>query len=114
MKTILDHIERVQEKPHHIRKQIAFGVAAALTAVIALVWLVSSIGTGAFALKDTSFAQSTGEERTRTVTGDDTEQLAGVGASVRSGASAPAYIEIIDATSSTSGQKKTEQTTIPF
>ena len=82
MKTIFDHIERVQEKPHHIRKQIAFGAAAALTAVIALVWLVSSLGTGAFALKDTSFAQSAGEEGTFTATGDNKEQLAGVGASL--------------------------------
>ena len=114
MKTIFDHIERVQGKPHHIRKQIAFGAAAALTAVIALVWLVSSLGTGAFALKDTSFAQSTGEEGAFTSTGDNKEQLAGVGASARSGRGAPAYIEIIDTASSTSGQKKTEQTTIPF
>lgn len=115
MKTIFDHIERVQGKPHHIRKRIAFGAAAAGTAVIALVWLVSSIGTGAFALKDTSFAQSTGEEGTLTAAGDNTGQLAGAGAApVLSGASAPAYIEIIDAASSTSGQKKAEQTVIPF
>ncbi|MEK7135680.1 MAG: hypothetical protein AAB831_00785 [Patescibacteria group bacterium] len=114
MKTIFDHIERIQGKPHHIRKQIAFGAAAVGTAIIAFVWLVSSVGAGTFALKDTSFAQSTGKEGTFTATGDTREQLAGVGASVRSGASAPAYIEIIDAASSTSGQEKTEQTTIPF
>lgn len=115
MKTIFDHIERVQGKPHHIRKRIAFGAAAAGTTVIALAWLVSSVGTGAFALKDTSFAQSTGEEGTPAITGDNTEQLAGVGAaSALSGASAPAHIEIIDTASSTSEQEKTEQTTIPF
>lgn len=115
MKTVFDHIERVKGKPHHIRKRIAFGAAAAGTTVIALAWLVSSVGTGVFALKDTSFAQSAGEEGTPTITGDNTEQLAGVGAAaILLGASAPARIEIIDTASSTSEQGKAEQTTIPF
>jgi hypothetical protein len=108
MKTIFDHIERIQGKPHHIRKQIAFGAAAAGTAIIALVWLVSSVER-VFALKILLCA----EYRKRTFTPPATEQLAGVGFRTPS-ASAPAYIEIIDAASSTSGQKKTEQTTIPF
>ena len=65
MKTIFDHIERVQGKPHHIRSRSPFSAAAAGTAIIAFVWLVSSVGAGTFALKDTSFAQSTGKRAGR-------------------------------------------------
>lgn len=116
MKTVFEHIEHIKGKPHNIRKQIAFGTAAICTAVIALAWLVGSIGTGTFALKDTSFAQSTGERVSPTASGDDSsEQLAGIGAaSALQSADAPARIEIIDSDSSASSPKKVEQTTIPF
>ena len=115
MKTIFEHIEHVKGKPHHIRKRVAFGAAGACTAVVALIWLVGSLGTGAFALKDTSFAQSTSGVTNVTDSGANDEQLAGVGAaSVVGKKSAPARIEIIDASPSTSSVKKIEQTTIPF
>jgi len=115
MKTIFDHIERVKGQPHHIRKRVAFGTAATLTALVALVWLVGSLGTGAFALKSTSFADSTGGERALTVSGVSGSQgLAGAAAAPALGnASAPARIQIIDAGPSAGGQKKAE-TTIPF
>ncbi len=35
------HIERLKQKPEHHRRAIAFGSAAAITGVIALVWMVS-------------------------------------------------------------------------
>ena len=116
MKNIFEHIEHVKGKPHHVRKRVAFGAAAVCTAVIAFAWLAGSISTGAFALKDTSFAQSTGEDILQTVSSDNTnEQLAGVGvASVLERTSAPARIEIIDSASSASSVKKVEQTVIPF
>lgn len=115
MKTIFEHIERVKEQPHHIRKRVAFGAAAAGTAIIAFTWLAVSIGTGAFALKDTSFAQNAENESGSAVSSDNDEQFAGVGAaSVLKEASAPARIEIIDATSSAMSGKKAEQTIIPF
>ncbi len=117
MKTIFDHLERVKGQPHRVRKQIAFSAAAIGTAVIALIWLVGSLGTGAFALKATSFADSTGGEGTLTVSsGDNSSQgLAGAAAAPALGsASAPARIQIVDTASSTSAGKKAEPTTIPF
>jgi hypothetical protein len=118
MKNVLEHIEHIKGKPHHIRKQVAFGTAGVFTALIAFIWLVSSIGTGAFALKDTSFAQINGEENVLTVSGDDTGQLAGVAATLPSSrqesiSQDSARIQIVDAVSTSSG-KKMEQTTIPF
>ncbi|HEY4501410.1 MAG TPA: hypothetical protein VJI70_04105 [Candidatus Paceibacterota bacterium] len=114
MKTIFDHIERVKGKPHHVRKRVAFGVAAFGAALIALVWLVGSLGTGAFALKDTSFAQSIGQEGV-VVAGSEngSPNIAGVGAAL-SNTSAPAHIEIVDTTPSKAQTKKAEPTVIPF
>ncbi len=117
MKTIFDHIERVKAQPHHIRKQVAFVSAAAGAALIALVWLVGSITTGAFSIKGTSFASGT-EQPSASVTSDTSasQNLAGAGAAAAlpQSVNTPAHIQIIDATPSTANKKQAEQTTIPF
>lgn len=114
MKTIFDHIEHVKGKPHHIRKQIAFGVAASGTALIALVWFVSTLAAGTFAIQGNSFAQSTGQESifVASSTGN-TGQIAGAAAPLSNTANAPAHIEIVNATT-TSQNVQAVQTTIPF
>src|SRR3989338_848771 len=61
MKTLFDHLEYVKGKPHHVRKRIAFGVATAGTALVGMVWLVSSLSAGAFAVTGSSFAASVGQ-----------------------------------------------------
>ena len=118
MKNIFEHIEQVKGKPHHIRKRVAFTVAAAGTAIVALVWLVGSLSLGAFAIQGNSFAESTGQESViATDSNNDSFPanggIAGAAAALPS-ANAPARIEIINAASSNSGQKKTERTIIPF
>lgn len=114
MKTVFEHIEHIKGKPHHIRKRIAFTTAAAGTGIIALVWLVGSISLGVFALKDNSFADTTGQSPAVTTDNTaDASNLAGAASALES-ASAPAHIEIVNTTPSISGQKKAEQTTIPF
>ncbi len=116
MKTVSQHIEHIKSKPHHVRKRVAFGAAAVGTSVIALVWLVSSLGSGVFALKDTSFAQSTGQENMLATEGNSAVgAVAGAAAApALESANAPARIEVIDTASSTRQSKKAEQTTIPF
>ncbi|MDP2654958.1 MAG: hypothetical protein Q8P17_00085 [bacterium] len=114
MKTIFEHINRVKSKPHHIRRRVAFSAAAVGTAVIALVWLVGSLGTGAFALKSSSFADNAGEETIVSENGDS-KDLSGVAAVLQSApASEPARIEIVDSAKPESSSNKTEQTVIPF
>lgn len=110
MKAILKHIERVKGKPHHVRKQVAFAAAGTITALIAVSWIAGSLATGAFALKDTSFADSAGGNA-GLAAGSESENLAGA-ASAFGTPSAPAKIEIIDAASSTG--TKAEPTIIPF
>ena len=116
MKKIFEHIEKIKGQPHHIRKQIAFGAAFAGTAVIGLVWLVSTVSAGTFALKPTSFADSTRGEGTLVASSDNTSQgLAGAAAApALENASAPARIQIVDTASSTVSGQKAEQTVIPF
>lgn len=114
MKTIFEHIEHVKGKPHHVRKRVAFAAAASLTAFIALVWFVGNLSLGVFAIPSNSFADSVARQNALTSdTGTDSPNLAGV-AGVIPKTSGPARIEIIDAASSTTGQKKAEQTVIPF
>lgn len=114
MKTVFEHIEYVQGKPHHIRKHIAFGSAAGIAALIGFVWLAHSVGTGAFAIKGSTFAQSTEQESLVISGGENGNQnLAGVAAALQD-ESAPAHIEIVDVTPSTQKVKQVEQTTLPF
>ena len=111
MKIIRDHIEQVKGRPHHVRKQVTFVYAGALTALIAVVWLGTSLTTGAFALRNTSFAD-TGGEAPVTVSGSGAPQgLAGAAAAPQARDSS-ARIEIVDTASTTS--QRPEPTTIPF
>ena len=121
MKTVFDHIEHIKGKPHHIRKRVAFTAAAGVTALIALVWLVGSVTSGAFAIQGSTFADSTQQQPvvTTTATGadtgtGDTSGLAGAAAALPSvSTNAPASIEIVDVASATP-PAQTQQTIIPF
>lgn len=117
MKTIFEHIEYVKGKPHHVRKRIAYATAACGTGVIALVWLAASLGTGAFAIQGSTFADAAAKDAgTPVVSTDGTNQLAGAGAAAAllQTVDAPAHIEIVNTTPEPSNQKQAEQTTIPF
>jgi hypothetical protein len=111
MKTISDHIRHVHTKPHHVRRKITLTVAAIGTGLIAIVWLVGSVSSGVFALKDTSFADSVGTASVQVANGDVNAQLAGAAASLKDD-EGPARIEIVDIPQESS--PKPEQTTIPF
>ena len=111
MKTVFEHIEQVKGKPHHIRKQVAFTVAASGAIGIALVWLVGNISTGTFALESTSFADATAQAPVITTSNTVPAGLAGAAAALEN-RNAPAHIEIVDTTPVTA--PKVEQTTLPF
>lgn len=122
MKNLFEQIEHTKGKPHHIRKRVAFGTAAGITSLIALIWFSVSIGTGAFTIAGSSFADSTAGVGTVTTSAPNTNQnLAGAVAGIpaplpadnQNAASGPARINIIDVASSTSKQKA-EPTIIPF
>jgi len=39
---VLDYIEKLQQKPEHVRRQIAFGLTATLFVAIVALWVASS------------------------------------------------------------------------
>ncbi len=114
MQNIFDYIEHIKSKPHHIRKRIAFSTASIGTGLVALVWLASTLGSGTFALQETSFANSVRQESTFATGGGNGNQAIAGAAAALSDTSGPARIEIIDAASSTHKATQPEQTTIPF
>src|SRR5487761_2651737 len=114
MKNIFEHIEHLKGKPHHIRKRVAFGAAAGVTALIALVWLGGSVSSGAFAIQGSNFAESTGQQPavTTDTSAGGTSGLAGAGAALPdASANVPAHIEIVDVATATPA-KPAEQTII--
>lgn len=113
MKTIPEHIRYIHGKPHHIRRRVAFTAAGIGAGLLALVWVVGSLSAGTFALKPTSFADSTGAEPVTTVPESEASSgLAGAAAAPAADASAPARIEIVNVAATSSPQP--QQTTIPF
>src|SRR3989344_835397 len=96
MKTIAKHVEHIQAQPHHVRKRVAFGAAVGGTALVAFVWFVGSMATGAFSIQGSNFAMGT--EQNVVVATTSTIGAAGVAgaAAALEGANAPARIEIVD------------------
>ena len=111
---ITEHIERAKAQPHHVKKRITFGVAGAAAGLVAVAWLGVSLSTGAFAIHPSNFAAATeGATSPDATAGMSASQLAGVAAAAQgSQASAPAHIEIVDA--STTPATTTQPTVIPF
>ncbi len=114
MKNIFEHIEHAKRKPHHVRKQIAFGAAGGATALIALAWFVQSISSGAFAIKGASFAESTGQQSVLVTGAENRNQNVAGAAAAFQGPSGSAHIEVVDVASSTQKMKQVEQTILPF
>lgn len=115
MRTIFDHIENVKGKPHHVRKRVAMSGAMIGTAVIAFVWLGTSLSTGAFAIQGSTFADSVAQGSPVVVDSDTRNQnIAGAAAALKADASGPARVEIVTVATSTGVVKKSERTTIPF
>ena len=114
MKTVFEHIEHVKGKPHHIRRQVAFGASAVVTVVVALVWLTSNLASGSFAIRGSDFSMSNGQDLIVATSSDAVSQgLAGAGAAAILDNNSPAHIEIVD-TSASSPKKQPEQTILPF
>ncbi|OGG71707.1 hypothetical protein A3E65_01040 [Candidatus Kaiserbacteria bacterium RIFCSPHIGHO2_12_FULL_56_13] len=116
---LIRHLEFVRQKPEPVRRQIALGVAALLTAVIALVWFGISLATGSFALSSPPFAGAGGDIAESEAGGAETgfANLFGVAAAVVTGGDeSPAHIEIVETKTSSTLDDTTalESTVLPF
>lgn len=120
MRTVLQHIDRVKERPHHVRRRIAFGTATVLASAIALVWLGTSLATGAFAIQGATFAEANGVAPVEAVAdaGSGASGVAAVAATAVATETpapepAPAPIEVIP-TKPKASRTSSGPTVIPF
>lgn len=119
MRAFLAHVDRIKEKPHHVRRQFALLSAFGITAFVAVLWLVIVLSTGTFAIQGSSFAESTRRSASLAATPEPGgSSLIGAAAGAFGFDTRPAHIEIVrTATSSTLSGKsepQAEQTVIPF
>lgn len=116
MKTLAHHIEHVRGRPPHVRKQITFALALGVTALIALLWLVISLETGAFYIQGTSFADA-GNAAATTASAPSNTSLLGSAISAFSGTTTPAQLQVVNPTPTASAPQENPsqtQTVIPF
>jgi len=114
MRTVFQHIDRVRERPHHVRSRIAFGTAGVIAAAIGVVWLGTSLATGAFAIQGATFADANGAAPLKVAeTGSGTGVAAvAVGTTASEPVSAP--IEVIPVTPKPTTKAAPGPTVIPF
>ncbi|MFI5260600.1 MAG: hypothetical protein ACHQU0_02290 [Candidatus Paceibacteria bacterium] len=116
MKNVLEHIDHIKGKPHHIRKRVALGVAAGTSAFIGLLWFGVSFATGSFAIQGSDFSMASGQAATVTTVdaSGNQQNLAGADAAsiLQPTADAPAHIEIVDTTPA--APAKSDPTILPF
>src|SRR4051812_34696772 len=94
MKSLFEHIDTVKEKPHHVRRKVAFSAALGGTAVIALAWFIFTLSAGTFALQGSTFADST--QPAVVASGNSANKNLAGAASALPAASQPAHITIVD------------------
>lgn len=111
MEAVFNHIERLKGKPHHVKKHLSLLYAAVAAGAIALVWLAINLSTGAFAIANSTFAESTTQAPVVAVPASGGAGLAGA-AGASADENAPAHIEIVNTTPAPAA--KAEPTTIPF
>ncbi|MFZ1987502.1 MAG: hypothetical protein WAV21_00490 [Minisyncoccia bacterium] len=122
-----EFLDKLRQKPKHVRQQIAFGTAAATSGVVALLWMLVFVTSGPFSVSlksDKSLAQSASsgaslDGAVAETKSSFTRLLGAAGASFGATTSEPKTdskkpnITIVDVkTSSSTGPK--DQTVIPF
>jgi hypothetical protein len=122
---MFEHLERLRNKPHHVRRNIALGSAGALTALLAVGWLTATIAGGSLALQpvplDPTGATAAIASSVSDTSSSFSQLLGAVGAATGiSGSSTAPQLQIVDgAQSSTLAAKvststASSQTVIPF
>lgn len=121
MASLSEHLEGLRARPHHVRRQIAFGTSLALTALVAVGWLGALVSTPKLALEN---RPTGGEDLTMQEALTDTRgsfsELVGAAGAAFGASSSPAQVTVVDTkTSSTldaprDNYNDTRETVIPF
>ena len=118
MRTFADRLDAIRDKPHHVRRQIAFLTSGVITGVIAVGWLGASLYTGAFALKGANFAEVAGVAPVTEDSGNAFNAGVAAAAAAEEDAVAPG-LNVVSAgegagTAADPGSPKSGQNIIPF
>lgn len=120
---MIDFIKRLQAKPLHVRERIAYGTAAGVTSIVALVWFTTSLmTTGMLAPELSSTAYfNLRHEASATVVDHASNPASGylagaAGASLGAKQSSKAHLQIVDVSRSSTlvASSTPKKTVLPF
>jgi hypothetical protein len=117
------HIEELRQRPEHVRYNIAMGIAAGVTSLVALGWGAALATGGTLALKDTA-PEPAGESLTEALEepASSLSNLMGAAGAALGAGSGEAALDIIESETRTSSTLEdrsapanaTDKTVIPF
>ncbi|MDB5264750.1 MAG: hypothetical protein JWN64_321 [Parcubacteria group bacterium] len=119
MATLVHHIDRLREKPDHVRHRIAIATSGLLTGLVAIGWAAAMASSGALTLAPTQVASNTGtgsdvkQAYTETKTGFS-QLLGAAGAAVGATSTKPTLTVVDVKETSTFDTKEDTRTVIPF
>lgn len=119
MATISHHLNRLREKPAHVRHRIAVGVSGGVTALVFAGWVMAMGSSGVFAVAGSSVAKSvTPPEDVQQVFTQGTKgmnSMLGAATAALTGSSTSA-VEVVDVrtTSTLEATTTKDATVIPF
>lgn len=117
---IIEHIDRLREKPEHVRHRIAVLTAASITGLVAVTWMGALASSGTLALKATETAPDKEMSESITESTSTFTNLMGAAGAAFNATSTEAALQIIETrTSSTLDARvapanATNKTVIPF
>ena len=117
---IIEHIDRLREKPEHVRHRIAVLTAAGITGLVAVTWMGALATSGSLALKAPETAPDTEMSESLNESTSSFTNLMGAADAAFNPSSSQAELDIIETrTSSTLDTKvapanATHKTVIPF
>lgn len=120
MASVTHHIDRLKEKPSHIRERVAFGVSGGVTALVALGWLTAMSSSGAFSLATKSVAEGVRPPAAVATSINESsssfKSLLGAAAASLGASTSPSSISVVEVSSSSTldGQSSSGPTVIPF
>lgn len=117
---IIEHIDRLREKPEHVRHRIAVLTAAGISGLVAVTWMGALATSGSLALKATEIAPSTEVAASISDSASSFSNLMGAAGAAFNPSSSEAELDIVETrTSSTldaqvAPANNTHKTVIPF
>ncbi len=118
---IIEHIDRLREKPEHVRHTIALGVAFGISGLVAVTWMMAMATSGTLALQSNTVSE-TPEAAAVAESATAFNSLMGAAGAAFNATNTDAALDIIESETRTSSTlnaqnqsvNATDKTVIPF